>query len=180
MPFKKGQSGNPKGRKKGAKSKVKVVAAQELRAHANVRATEMLEALIRKAHNVIDEQLDDGNSTVAMWTIDRILGKQAKILPEEVNIKLDTMDGVIAAAQVIVEMVLLRKMSIDDGNSTIAMLNNYASFRAFERLDELRMLVDELKSETETKSIRSNASVPSWGRLSEAVDAEAVEAESNT
>ncbi len=180
MPFKKGQSGNPKGRKKGAVGKAKTVSARELRAHANVRATEMLEALIRKAHNVVDEQLDEGNSTVAMWAIDRILGKQAKILPEEVNIKLDNMQGVIDAAQVIVEMVLLRKMSIEDGNSTIGLLNNYASFRAFERLDELRVLVDELKSETETKSVRSNASVPSWGRLSDAVDAEAVEVESNT
>lgn len=164
--FQPGQSGNPKGRPKGAISKAKVVGAKELMATVNARAADMMEALLGKAANVIDEQLDEGNPQVAMWLMDRMLKSSTSILPEAIDFTLSTIDDVLHAAQLITEMVMLRKLSIDDGSKALTLLSQYASFRAFERIDELKAAIEEMKRMNEAKTIDGKATVlPSWGRL---------------
>lgn len=165
--WKPGQSGNPKGKPKGTVSKVKRINAKELQATVNARAADMMEGLIGKAHDVINEQLDEGNPTVAMWLMDRMLKSGTSILPETMDLTLSTMDDVLAAAQGVTEMVMLRKLSIDDGMKALTMLSQYASFRAFERIDELKEAVEEMKRVNDAKTINSSAVMPTWGRLSE-------------
>ena len=165
--WKPGQSGNPKGKPKCAVAKVKRINAKELQATVNARAADMMEGLLGKAHDVIDEALDEGNANVAMWLIDRCLKGSTSILPEQIELTLSTMDDVLEAAQAITEMVMLRKLSIDDGMKMLNMLSQYASFRAFERIDELKAAVEEMQRANEAKTINSTAVMPSWGRLSE-------------
>jgi len=168
MAFQKGVSGNPGGKPKGTPNSMKIIDVKKITANANARAMDNLESVLGKAHSVIDEALDDGNTQVAMWTLDRVIGKGgASLLPEAVDITLNSIDAVIKATQAITEMVLWRKLSIDDGVKMLNLLSNYASFRAFERIDELRAAVDELKRVSDAKTIDGHAVVPSWGRLSE-------------
>jgi hypothetical protein len=164
--WKPGVSGNPAGKPKGAVAKVKRIGAKELQATVNARATDLLEGLLGKAHDVIDEALNDDNVTVAMWLMDRLLKSGNSMLPETIDLTLSTMDDVLHAAQLITEMVMLRKLSIDDGVKSLGMLSQYASFRAFERIDELKAAVDEMKRVNDAKTIDGKSTVlPSWGRL---------------
>lgn len=166
--WKPGQSGNPKGKPKGAIAHVKRIGAKELQATVNARAADMMERLLGKANDVIDEALDEGDRQVAMWLMDRMLKSSTSILPETIDLTLSTIDDVLHAAQLITEMVMLRKLSVDDGSKALNMLSQYASFRAFERIDELKNAVEEMKRVNEAKTINGQSTVlPSWGRLSE-------------
>lgn len=163
LVFRKGESGNPNGRPKGKRD----LDTKKVQAVVNARAQTMLEGLLQKTHDVIDEALDDGNVQVAMWAYDKLIGKTASMLPQALDIKLSTIDDVLIAAQGVTEMVMQRKLSIDDGSKALNMLSQYSSFRAFERIDELKEIVDDMKRATEAKTINSQAVTPSWGRLSE-------------
>jgi hypothetical protein len=167
MPFKPGNNANPKGRPKGSKNKAVSIRVKDLNAAVSARATDMLEAMLGKATDVIDEALDDGNAQVAMWMYDRLISKTNSLLPEAIDIKLSTMDDVMLAAEGVIGMAMLRKLSIDDATKSLNMLSQYAAFRAFERIDELRAMVDEMKRQSEAKTVEGHAVVPQWGRLSE-------------
>jgi hypothetical protein len=167
MVFKPGQVANPRGRPKGSKNKAVSVRVKDLDATVQARAATMLQGMLRKAYDVIDEALDEGDARVAQWVVDNLIGKNHSMLPEAIDITLATMDDVLTATQMITEMVMQRKLSIDDGLKSLTMLSQYASFRAFERIDELKTAVDEMKRINEAKTINGSATMPSWGRLSE-------------
>lgn len=168
MPFVKGQSGNPAGKPKGAGVIVRLK-AKDVQATVNARAADMMEALLGKAEDVISDQLDEGNPQVAMWLMDRMLKNGTSMLPQSVELTLSTIEDVIYGAQLVTEMVMQRKLSIDDGVKMLGMLSQYATFRAFERIDELKTLVEEMKEASEAKTIEGQATrLPSWGRLSPA------------
>lgn len=162
MAFQKGKSGNPNGRPKG-----KTITVSKFQAAVSARALDMLEGGLGKAWDVLDESLDEGNTQVAMWMIDRLTAGARSMLPEAINIKLSTMDDVMKAAQAVTEMAMLRKLSIDDATKSLQMLNQYAGFRAFERMDELKAMIEEMNRANEAKTVNGNATLPSWGRLSE-------------
>lgn len=165
MPFTK-ENAAELGRRGGRKG-IKTINTKKIQAVVNARAQTMLEGLLTAAHDVVEEELANGNAQVAMWALDKLIGKQASMLPQSIDITLRTMDDVLVAAQAITEMVMQRKLSIDDGIKSLQMLSNYSSFRAFERIDELKEVVDEMKRAQDAKTINSHATVPSWGRLSE-------------
>ncbi len=160
-----GQVLNPKGRPKG--STQKIPNAVKLQASVNARAIDLLEGMLSKAVTVIDERLDDGDAVVAMWLMDRMVKSGNAMLPSAIKIRLTTIDDVIEAAQLVTEMVMLRKLSIDDGLRSLDMLSKYCAFRAFERIDELQKLVDDMKHASDAKTINGGAATPTWGRLSE-------------
>ena len=164
-PFKKGQSGNPRGR-----PKAQTITVAKLQAAVSARALDMLEGGLGKAWDVIDEALDDNNVQTAQWLIERLTGGARSMLPEAIPIKLSTMDDVMHAAQAVTEMCLQRKLSIDDATRSLSMLNQYASFRAFERIDELKEMIEEMNRANEAKTVGGSSTMPSWGRLSESSD----------
>lgn len=160
--FKKGQVANPKGR-----PKAQTITVSKLQAAVSARALDMLEGGLGKAWNVLDEHLDNGNAQVAMWLIERLTGGARSMLPQAIDIKLSTMDDVMHAAQAVTEMCLQRKLSVDDATKSLQMLSQYASFRAFERIDELKDMIEEMNRANEAKTVNGSATMPSWGRLSE-------------
>jgi hypothetical protein len=164
MPSQRFEKGNKIG-KLGGRPKIDT-AIKKMKAQANAMAAANLEGILGMAQKVIENALVDGDRQVAMWTIDRVLGKQASILPESVDVKLNTIDDVMHAAQIIVEMAMVRKMSIDDADKTLKMLAQFAAFRGMERLEEIKQMIHELDS-ANAKTIDGQAMLPSWGRLSE-------------
>ena len=162
MPkFVKGQVANPNGRPKG-----KTITVTKFQAAVSARALDMLEGGLAKAWDVIDGALDEGNTQTAQWLIDRLTAGARSMLPETVDIKLSTMDDVMIAAQAVTEMAMQRKLSIDDAAKSLGMLNQYASFRAFERIDELREMIEDMNRANEAKTVTGQATAISWGRLS--------------
>lgn len=163
MTFKKGQSGNPNGRPKG-----KTITVTKFQAAVSARALDMLEGGLGRAWDVIDEAItEDSNVQVAMWLIERLTGGARTMLPEQLNIKLNSIDAVMQAAQAVTEMALMRKLSIDDATRTLQMLSQFCTFRGFERIDELKKMIEEMQRANEAKTIDGKATLPSWGRLSE-------------
>lgn len=158
--FQKGNPGGP-GRPKG----VKMLDARKLKATVAAQVADKLEAMLKKAEHVIEERLDEGDAQVAMWLMDKLSKRGGGMLPNAIDIKLSTIDDVLQAAQIVTEMVLVRKLSIDEGQKALTMLSSYSAFRAFERIDELKALVEDMQRQNEARTINSEATMPSWGRL---------------
>lgn len=145
----------------------KNVDTRKMKALINAQAMGKLEGLLGKAYDVLDERLDEGSESAAIYVLEKLTGKNSTLLPAEVPIKLSTIDDVLLAAQTVTEMSMMRKMSVDDATKALNMLSQYAAFRAFDRIDELQTVVEEMKRVSEAKTVNSHAVTPSWGRLSE-------------
>jgi len=160
---------------------------------ATAIAVKMIEDLMGKAGSVLDEavsktqevalidsatgmpQVDEdgsivtkiigGDSRVAMWMFDRVWPKKGAVLPVDMNVDVSTMDGVIKCGQMATEMVISRRMSVGDAQDLLDYLFKYAQLRAYERLDELKMLVESFEAETAVTAQVDGHLVPKWGRL---------------
>ena len=150
------------GRPKGQKNKIPVA--------AKALAMQRLEQMLGRAYQVINDELLDGNAQVAMWMIDKVAPKGTVSLPKNIDIKLDTVDNVIEATQEVVEMVLQRSLTVDQGMEVLKMLSQYIAFRAWGRLGDLQDAVDKLE-QLQSNTIDGQATkyqpgtVPAWGVL---------------
>ena len=184
----KGNTANPKGRPKGAKTKLTRMTAQK-------RAILLVEKLLDRAYAKVEAELqprgfsplfdmkgdpvlDDkgvqemvpvgGDARVAMWAIERLVMPNAdNSLPHDMEVSLSTMEGVIDAGQTTVEWVASRQLSLDQGEKMLRLLLTYAQMRAFDHIDELKQLIStfEAQSGGALSGGMSDQLIPQWGRL---------------
>ena len=84
--------------------------------------------------------------------------------PIEVE-SLSNMDEVLAAAQRVTEMVANAKLGFAEGRSALGLLRGYAELRAFEKIDELRLAIEQLDEMRHERPKVPKEFLPVWGKL---------------
>lgn len=167
----------------------------------SARATKMVEQLMGKAQAVLEEGLNQpqevavidpltgdvmrdsngqmvtknigGDPRVAMYVIDRAWPKTGAVIPKAIEADLSTIDGVIRCAETCTQMLLRQEMSLEDARQLMDHLIRYCQLKAFERIDELKILVETFEAQNQGQlSGKMDASLlPSWGKLPQTIDA---------
>lgn len=186
------------GRPKGSKNKPK---PPQIEMMAQVKAAEMITSMIGKAADVIDSavsmstevivmgsdgepkmdaetgQLETmivgGDAQIAKWLLDRTLPRDFSMLAATVDADISTIDGVIQASQEVMEHMLNRTLPLEQCERVMRVLGGYAHMRAFEGIEELKLIIE--KHEDLTSKVAGGSSMPDgltpmWGRLMETLD----------
>ncbi len=158
----------------------------------SLRASEYLSGLLEKAQDTIEIALlpeqeviltckatgqplvdDEGNpqttwiggdSKVAMWLMDRMLPSKGGVLPTQIDADLSSIDGVIQCAEDATQMLLNRQMTLADCRYLMDHLLRYTQLKAYERIDELKLIVEAFESEASISKVNDGL-LPKWGRL---------------
>lgn len=156
-----------------------------------------IEGLLGKAFKVIDRELSDRTTVIvcdatgapimkedgtpqttmigasgqtARWLIDKASGHGHGLLLHTIDADMSTMEGVLAAAQKAMEMMLAREMTIADCTKVLELLLKYATVRAFDGMAELRAMLADIENRTINGTSRPAGGAvlpgtPKWGRL---------------
>ena len=127
MAFKKGQSGNPTGRKRGAGP------TGRLRKAIDEKSDELLQV-------VIDQALS-GDSTAAMALLSKVL-PNLKASSEPVQFKLDTSGGLSQTGESIVQGIAKGDVPLDSGTQ---ILTSLASLAKLQEIDDITKRIDALE-----------------------------------
>lgn len=172
-----------------------VPVARKTRLTASVRATKMVEQLMGAAAETLEDALGrstlvalmdpetgeprrdpetgdyitkmvGGDAVTARWLIDRVWPKKGAVLPKHMDIDVTTIEGVIECATEATRRVLAQEMSVQDAQSLMDYLLQYCQLRAFEHMDELKLLVQQFEEQSSGAFTTLDAKlVPAWGKL---------------
>lgn len=155
-----------------------------------------MEQLLDKAYKVLDRELNDrqtvilcdrdgapmlteegvpitteigGNWQAAKFVLEKMTQSASGLLTREIQADLSTMEGVMAAAQEVLDSLFRREISVGDAQKVIELLIRYAALRAYDGIQELRALLMDVEGKTMNGVARPAGAVitgtPKWGRL---------------
>ncbi|WP_425045227.1 hypothetical protein [Primorskyibacter sp. S87] len=117
-------------------------------------ANERLEAMLGKAADVIDAALDEGDTHVATWIIDRVRPpKSADFLHLSAPNDLETPQETVDAAREAILAAGRGEVSMSEAKAYVALIERLGGMQGYLELERLRAMVEELKC-SETKSVR--------------------------
>ncbi len=162
---------------------------------AQAIAWKHMEQLLDKAYKVLDRELNDrqtvilcdrdgapqlteqglpitaeigGNWQAAKFVLEKMTQSASGLLTREIEADLSTMEGVMAAAQEVLDSLFRREISVGDAQKVIELLIRYAALRAYDGIQELRALLMDVENKTVSARAPGSAvaGTPTWGRLS--------------
>ena len=160
------------GRPKGSKNKRKSYTPDEFRRSVAMEANRRIEALVDRAVEVVEEQLEQGNEKVAIWALDRILPADRSRLSEAVlEANLSSLEGIVETAQTVSQMTAEGLLGLNEARRFLTILTNTAQLRGYLEVDALRSMVKELETSTRSHERAQTIDLPKWfngpARLSE-------------
>jgi len=164
---------------------------------AQAVAWQHLEQLLGKAYKVLDRELNDrqtvilcdrdgaprltdngtpmtteigGNWQAAKFVLEKMTQSASGLLTREIQADLSTMEGVMNAAQEVLDSLFRREISVGDAKQVIELLIRYAALRAYDGIAELRALLMDIENKTVSGVARPAGGAvlpgtPKWGRL---------------
>lgn len=154
-----------------------------------------MEQLLGKAYKVLDRELNDrqtvilcdrdgglmlkedgtpmtteigGNWQAAKFVLEKMTQSASGLLTREIQADLSTMEGVMNAAQEVLDSLFRREISVGDAQKVIELLIRYAALRAYDGIQELRALLLDVENKTVVARPAGGAvlpGTPKWGRL---------------
>lgn len=155
-----------------------------------------MEHLLDKAYKVLDRELNDrqtviltdenggpmldekglpvtaqigGNWQAAKFVLEKMTQSASGLLTREIQADLSSMEGVMAAAQEILDSLFRREISVGDAKQVIELLIRYAALRAYDGIQELRALLLDVENKTMNGTARPAGAIaagtPKWGGL---------------
>lgn len=156
-----------------------------------------MEQLLDKAYKVLDRELNDrqtvilcdrdgapmlseggvpmtteigGNWQAAKFVLEKMTQSASGLLTREIQADLSTMEGVMAAAQEVLDSLFRREISVGDAQKVIELLIRYAALRAYDGIQELRALLLDVENKTVSGVARPAGGTvlpgtPKWGNL---------------
>jgi hypothetical protein len=159
---------------------------------AQAVAWKFVEDLMGKSYRVLNRELDDrqtvalvgpdgmpllkddgtpqlmeigGNWQVAKFILERMTQSQGSLLMREITVDLSNMEGVMAAADQILQSLFRREVSVGDATKVMDLLIKYASLRSYEGMTELRAMMADITGRTIDGRSGPAPGTPTWGRL---------------
>ena len=129
MAFKKGQSGNPKGRQPGT------TPAARLRKAIDERADELLKV-------VLDAAIEEGDPQAAMSLLSKVI-PNLRATSAPIEIKIDPAKGLSQSAEKVLNAMATGEVELDSGSQLVASL---ASVTKMREVDELTKRVEALEA----------------------------------
>ncbi|MEP5088269.1 MAG: hypothetical protein ABJR23_02470, partial [Paracoccaceae bacterium] len=132
-------------------------------------AGERLEQMLGRATEIISDELDDGNPSIAQWLIDRVRppGRSDYVQLTE-DIKLDTIEEIVATSNHITAAASRGEISLQNAKGLQETLERHAQLKGFQELTMLRAEVEKLQLSGNRPATVDNSLLPKWGRLSDA------------
>lgn len=155
------------GRPKGAKNRRKAYTAPEFSSSVTQAASDQLEGLLGKALGVIDQQLDAGDARTAIWVLDRLPSPQHRLSEAIPDADLSSLEGIIETAKAAAQMATTGRMGLETANRVLTILTNTASLLGYQRIGELREMVEEFEKQGARGEAAGTVPLPIWGRLAE-------------
>ncbi|RYH07785.1 hypothetical protein [Tropicimonas sp. IMCC6043] len=110
-------------------------------------ANECLETMLGKAADVIDAALDEGDSHVATWLIDRIRPpKTADFVRIDIASDLETPREAVEAAREAILAAGRGEVSMSEAKAYVALLERLGGMLGYLELEQLKASLEELKA----------------------------------
>lgn len=122
------------------------------------------------ALDVLEDKAAGGDTQAAKALSDYAVAQHRGKLSVSVQLPaggLSTMDDVLEASTSIMLMALGGSLTFVEAEKAMSLLTQYANLRAFDRLEELSQMVEDMKAQAEDKVIVPSGIRPTWGRLSD-------------
>ncbi|MEP1929722.1 MAG: hypothetical protein ABJI96_02750 [Paracoccaceae bacterium] len=151
---------------KPPKSPGRPLGANGIKARAARLANEQLEAMLERASDIISDELDAGNPTVAQWLIDRVRPPgRSDFVQLGDNQKLETIEDVIVSSERITTAASRGDISLHQAKLLQEIVGRHARLKGFEELAKLRAEIEALHQSSSKSAMIDNSLLPKWGRL---------------
>ncbi len=139
-----------------------------IQARASKLAGERLEQMLGRATEVISDELEDGNPTIAQWLIDRVRppGRSDYVQLTE-DISFETIEDIVVSSECIAMAVSQGEISLQDSKWLQEALGRHVQLKSIEELSVLRAQVEKLQRTRSGPQAMNKSLVPKWGRLRE-------------
>ncbi|WP_298854700.1 hypothetical protein [uncultured Ruegeria sp.] len=124
--------------------------------------------MLGRAAEIISDELEDGNPTIAQWLIDRVRppGRSDYVQLTE-DISLDTIEDIVVTSERIAMAVSQGEISLQDSKWLQEALGRHVQLKSIEELSVFRAQVEKLQRTRSGPLTVNNSLVPKWGRLRE-------------
>ena len=139
-----------------------------IQARASKLAGDRLEQMLGRATEIISDELEDGNPTIAQWIIDRVRPPaRSDYVQLTNNINLDTVEDIVTMSEHIAVAAYQGEISLQDAKWLQEVLGRHVQLKSMEEISMLRTKVEELQRSRGHARANNNL-LPKWGRLREA------------
>ncbi len=142
--------------------------ANGIKARAARLAGERLEEMLGRATDVISDELDNGNPTVAQWLVDRVRPPaRSDFVQLADRNKLSSIEDILVASERTTNAASRGEISLQQARLLQDVLGRHAQLKGLEELSALRAEVEEMRRTDRTTAAIDKSLLPKWGRLSE-------------
>ena len=137
-----------------------------IKARASRLANERLEEMLGRATEIISDELNDGNPTIAQWLIDRVRppGRSDFVqMGDDHNLK--TIEDIVGSSGRITTAASRGEISLHQAKSLQEILGRHVQLKGFEELAKLRAEVEALQQSSKRTATVDKSLLPKWGRL---------------
>ena len=153
---------------KPPKSPGRPLGANGIKAQASRLASERLEDMLGRAADIISDELDDGNPTVAQWLVDRIRppGRSDFVQLADRN-KLSSIEDILVASERTTNAASRGEISLQQARLLQDILGRHAQLKGLQELSVLRSEIEDMRHTITKPAAIDKSLLPKWGRLSE-------------
>ena len=140
--------------------------ANGVKARAARLANERLEDMLGRAADIISDELDARNPTIAQWLIDRVRPpNRSDFVRLADDHKLGTIEDVVCSSERITVAASQGDISLQQAHLLQDILGRHAQLKGLEELAKLRAEIDGLHQPNKRPAVIDKSIMPSWGRL---------------
>ncbi|MEP2028680.1 MAG: hypothetical protein ABJI96_08225 [Paracoccaceae bacterium] len=140
--------------------------ANGVKARAARLANECLEDMLGRATDIISDELDNGNPTVALWLVDRVRPpNRSDFVHLSDDKKLSSIEDILVASERTALTASRGEISLQQARLLQDILGRHAELKGFEELAKLRAQVEGMHQSSKTSATVDKSLLPKWGRL---------------
>jgi len=122
--------------------------------------------MLGRATDIISDELDAGNPTIAQWLVDRLRPPgRSDFVSLADNYKLGTVEDVVGSSERITVAASRGDISLQQAHLLQDILGPHAQLKGLEELAKLRAEIEGLHQPAKKPAIIDKSIMPSWGRL---------------